>query len=994
MLQVAVGRLRESWPDASIGVITADAEELVRLVPGVDAIPASGRYELIDRGPPLPSRRDHVLAAAEAIGTATATAERALGSRLGHDARDYLGALAGADLLVVSGRGGICDAFHHESMHLLDEVEAACDMGLTVVMMGQGLGPIEDDHLRRRARDVLPRVRLLALREGRASRALAVELGVPADRLAVTGDDALEQVVSSGAPGRGRTGLGVNMRIAGYATVDDADVDRVGRVLRSAAGRLSAEFVGVPISTYPEEADAATIERLVGPTAAGEVGSVEEAIRQAGRCRVLVTGSYHAGLFALAQGVPVVGLARSGYYVDKLNGLAHQFGTGMTVLSLDDPDLERELDAAVTAWWEAPDEDLEALPALARKQVADSREAWGRVPSLIERSAPPDAIRRRLTGAGPAMVVERLETRELDGAVERSALFRWPGAERRVAITMPAELAGDPADHSPFLPLALLPAMRRGDDVVVDGAVSERLLRGARQAANLYGAWAPELRQPSIEVAEERVLDIGDRGEIASFFSRGVDSTYSAAVPRSHPGPVDRLLFVRGLDPNLGEAVMNEEVRLAGRSAERLGLPLDVLSTNVHDLTRLFVSDWEDMAGAALAAIAIAAAGGLRAAIVPSSDSTLSLSPNGTSPVLEPLFSTEATEVVHDSTALGRVDKCLWLARNRRELLAELKVCYSEARSDNCGRCGKCLLTMATLRAAGQLEAARQFPDTVDLDALRESKLQFQPRIEFAALARDLDDGRDPELRDALLDALARPTWTYPGPPTRPDTPGFRARHNKLVVALVRDRQPWPPSGPAPAPPGLGLVRAIDARRGRHVYGVGRVPPGEVAGELGSLPRDHTEGLDPVYLDSAGHLLTESAARARPRRRALAAARWTAAPLAWHRSGIGLPARARGVGERVRWLLRRDQPAGGAPLARVASIHRHPAAGRLPLFSAIHPVTGDQLLATNAWEATDLGYGEALLLGYVDSQAPVTGRLGVEARTIPWAARFGRRVRH
>jgi hypothetical protein len=163
---------------------------------------------------------------------------------------------------------------------------------------------------------------------------------------------------------------------------------------------------------------------------------------------------------------------------------------------------------------------------------------------------------------------------------------------------------------------------------------------------------------------------------------------------------------------------------------------------------------------------------------------------------------------------------------------------------------------------------------------------------------------------------------------------------------------------------------------------------------LGSLPRDHTDGLDPVYLDSAGHLLTESAGRARPRRGALAAARWTAAPLAWQRSGIGLPERARGVGERMRWLLRRDRPAGGAPLARVASIHRHPAVGRLPLFAAVHPVTGDQLLATNAWEATDLGYGEALLLGYVDSQAPVTGRLGVEARTIPWAARFGRRLRH
>src|SRR5918911_1375685 len=88
------------------------------------------------------------------------------------------------------------------------------------------------------------------------------------------------------------------------------------------------------------------------------------------------------------------------------------------------------------------------------------------------------------------MVVSRLETRELDHAVERSATFAWPGGERRVAITVPPELAGDPDDASPFVPLALLPAMRSGTDVVVEGPVSPRLLRGARHAVELYRAWA------------------------------------------------------------------------------------------------------------------------------------------------------------------------------------------------------------------------------------------------------------------------------------------------------------------------------------------------------------------------------------------------------------------------------------------------------------------------------------------------------------------------
>ncbi|MEA2273577.1 MAG: hypothetical protein QOI98_2285, partial [Solirubrobacteraceae bacterium] len=100
MLQVAVRRLRETWPDASIGVITADADGLERHVPGVEPVPASGRYELIDDSAPLPSRRDRMLAAVQAVEGDVTAAERALGVPLGESARAYLGVLAGADVFL------------------------------------------------------------------------------------------------------------------------------------------------------------------------------------------------------------------------------------------------------------------------------------------------------------------------------------------------------------------------------------------------------------------------------------------------------------------------------------------------------------------------------------------------------------------------------------------------------------------------------------------------------------------------------------------------------------------------------------------------------------------------------------------------------------------------------------------------------------------------------------------------------------------------------
>jgi len=61
-----------------------------------------------------------------------------------------------------------------------------------------------------------------------------------------------------------------------------------------------------------------------------------------------------------------------------------------------------------------------------------------------------------------------MEAREAGDAIERSAAFRWSGGETRVRIEVPAELAGELDDASPFLPLALLPAMCRGEDVTVE----------------------------------------------------------------------------------------------------------------------------------------------------------------------------------------------------------------------------------------------------------------------------------------------------------------------------------------------------------------------------------------------------------------------------------------------------------------------------------------------------------------------------------------------
>ena len=51
-----------------------------------------------------------------------------------------------------------------------------------------------------------------------------------------------------------------------------------------------------------------------------------EIIQKVGQCHLVVTGAFHTAVFALAQGIPAVCLAKSRHYMNKFLGLADQLG--------------------------------------------------------------------------------------------------------------------------------------------------------------------------------------------------------------------------------------------------------------------------------------------------------------------------------------------------------------------------------------------------------------------------------------------------------------------------------------------------------------------------------------------------------------------------------------------------------------------------------------------------------------------------------------------
>lgn len=391
MLQVAVRRLRERWPDATIGVITDAPGALARYCPGTSPVSAAGRriwfgealltnrlLEMLPaRGAAASSRLGRFVRrtwprAARSIIAAKCALKREPVTELD----SFFTAMTSADLLVVSGAGAITDAFAPLALTILDLVDFAVARGTPTAMFGQGIGPIGDKALYGRATDVLPKVAVIGIRERLHGLPLLRLLGVPESRIFDTGDDAVELAIDQASPGP-RSAVGVSVRIARYSGVDDKTLADIRAALEDIEGRYETEFVGLPVSRYWKERDAEAIAALLpGDVAVSEPIDAADIIERIARCRAVIAGSYHAAVFALSQGVPVLALAASDYYVWKFEGLADEFGMGCTIVQSAGADLRTRLAIAFESAWGC-DEDVRAqLREVAAGQVARGRSAY------------------------------------------------------------------------------------------------------------------------------------------------------------------------------------------------------------------------------------------------------------------------------------------------------------------------------------------------------------------------------------------------------------------------------------------------------------------------------------------------------------------------------------------------------------------------------------------------------------------------------------------
>ena len=422
MLQVAVARLLNLWPDARIEVLTDSPSNLARYCPRATHLSRAGCMCWVG---------DRVLLGQyhrflpKAVSLRLSNLKRSFGLRWpsllellirlrltvrdrndqSNDLKEFRGALKESDLVVVCGSGGFADSCREWNLSILGTMETAIRCGIPVVMLGQGMGPLNDPLVLSRSRDVLPNVTLITLRGTRGGQALLEAIGTPAE-VRTTGDEAIELAYSSRSE-EGGIAVGVNLRVASYADVKSDTTELVGSVLQEFARRNQTTLLPIPIAFHEYAQDHEAIGQLLAGFDDESDGGLlldtpMKIIKQTARCKIVVTGAYHAAVFALAQGIPSVCLSNSPYYLAKFKGLEDLFGSGCTVLALSDPDFPEKLALAIDKMWNLADAVRAPLLQSAARQIEASREAYQLVKNLVSIKA--DSPKPALSEAQPAQI--------------------------------------------------------------------------------------------------------------------------------------------------------------------------------------------------------------------------------------------------------------------------------------------------------------------------------------------------------------------------------------------------------------------------------------------------------------------------------------------------------------------------------------------------------------------------------------------------------------
>ena len=246
------------------------------------------------------------------------------------------------------------------------------------------------------------------------------------------------------------------------------------------------------------------------------------------------------------------------------------------------------------------------------------------------------------------------------------------------------------ANADPFVAAAFFPAMAKGEDIELEeGITISRMFDGhLRKLQEIFKSWNPLLQY--FKVHGEKSVSGTNHSGVASFFSGGVDSLHSL---QKNQEEITHLIYINGFDFDISPEVFENTIAHNQYYAEYYNTTLLPVETNYFSFIKKYYVDRPLNHGSCLASVGLLL--GFSKVYIPSSYTYAQAHPWGSTPLTDPMWSTEATTFVHDGAEAKRTEKIQLIAQDKK-VLDHLIVCWKEP-DCNCCECSKCLRTMLTL---------------------------------------------------------------------------------------------------------------------------------------------------------------------------------------------------------------------------------------------------------------------------------------------------------
>ena len=248
-------------------------------------------------------------------------------------------------------------------------------------------------------------------------------------------------------------------------------------------------------------------------------------------------------------------------------------------------------------------------------------------------------------------------------------------------------------------------AMKKGQDLHIDGAVSRTLLRNMEEFQDAWVSWLRGYQSIAITASIEMDDSLQQNRRAVFAFSGGVDSTFvllrdlNKETGRRACEPIAACL-VQGFDIGLSE---NDAFAVAKTSAKEtldsIGIPLVTVRTNLKE--KLYGDDWRYVFGAALAACVHQFTEFANFGVVGADEDYAHLYfPWGSNFITNQFLSGGSFTFVTEGGGFTRTERVKAISKHP-QIAKRLRVCW-QGNGTNCGRCEKCTRTKLNFMAVRQ----------------------------------------------------------------------------------------------------------------------------------------------------------------------------------------------------------------------------------------------------------------------------------------------------